>query len=115
MLRTLFESTVKEKILLFLLKNRESYPSEMARNFNFNLNAVQYQLAKLESAGVLSSRLWGKVRLYGFNPRFAMKNELLALLEKSFDYIDMAEKEKYYLKRQRPRKAGKLGTLGGNE
>ena len=107
MLKTLLESGVKEKILLYLMHNDQAYPTEIARNFGFNLNAVQYQLLKLESAGVLYSQLKGKIRLYGFNPRYGMKKELLALLKKAFEFLSLEEKEQYYLKRRRPRKAGK--------
>ena len=107
MLEALLESQVKEKILLFLLVNDGSYPSEIARNFAFNLNAVQYQLKKLEGAGVLYSRLRGKVRLYNLNPRYPFRKELAALLQKTFDFLAAAEKDKYYIRRRRPRQAGK--------
>ncbi len=107
MLREIFDSKVKEKILLFLLTNREAYASAIARNFGFNINAVQYQLRKLEDGGVLYSRLEGRTRLYGFNPRYALKRELLSLLEKAFEYLNENEKARFYIKRRRPRKAGK--------
>jgi DNA-binding transcriptional ArsR family regulator len=107
MLREIFDSPVKEKILLFLLTNGEAYASSIARNFGFNINAVQYQLRKLEDGGVLYSRLEGRTRLFGFSPRFVLKKELLSLLEKAFEYLSEDEKERYYLKRRRPRKAGK--------
>ena len=109
MLEGLLESPVKEKILLFLLANDGSYPSEIARNFAFNLNAVQYQLKKLENAGVVYSQLRGKVRLYGINPRYPFRKELEALLQKVFDFLNDAEKDKYYIRRLRPRRAGKPG------
>jgi DNA-binding transcriptional ArsR family regulator len=107
MLEALLESPVKEKLLFFLLANDSSYPSEIARNFAFNLNAVQYQLKKLENAGVLYSQLRGKVRLYGLNPRYPFRKELKALLQKAFDFLSAAEKDKYYIRRRRPRQAGK--------
>ena len=107
MLEALLESPIKEKILIFLQVNDGSYPSEIARNFAFNLNAVQYQLKKLEGAGVLYSRLRGKVRLYGLNPRYPFREELEALLQKTFDFLGVAEKDKYYIRRRRPRQAGK--------
>jgi DNA-binding transcriptional ArsR family regulator len=97
MLEALLESAVKEKILLFLLANDGSYPSEIARNFSFNLNAVQFQLKKLEKAGVLTSQLRGKVRLYGLDPRYPFSGELQALLRKAFALLDSQEKEKFYV------------------
>ncbi|HUU04490.1 MAG TPA: winged helix-turn-helix domain-containing protein [Patescibacteria group bacterium] len=107
MLEALLESPLKEKILLFLLANDGSYPSEIARNFAFNLNAVQYQLKKMEGAGVLYSRLRGRVRLYGLNPRYPFRKELAAMLQKTLDFLDAAERDKYYIRRRRPRRAGK--------
>lgn len=107
MLEALLESPLKEKTLLFLLANDGSYLSEIARNFGFNPNAVQYQLKKLERGGVLYSQLRGKVRLYGLNPRYAFRKELEALLQKTFDFLSAGEKDKYYIRRRRPRQAGK--------
>ena len=107
MLEALLESPLKEKILLFLLANEGSYLSEIARNFDFNPNAVQYQLNKLERGGVLYSQLRGKVRLYGLNPRYAFYKELEALLRKTLDFLSVEEKDKYYIRRRRPRQSGK--------
>jgi DNA-binding transcriptional ArsR family regulator len=107
MLEALLESPFKEKILLFLLANDGSYLSEIARNFAFNPNAVGYQLKKLENAGVICSQLRGKVRLYSLNPRYSFRKELEALLQKAFDFLSVSERDKYYIRRRRPRKAGK--------
>ena len=107
MLEALLESPLKEKILLFLMANQDSYINEIARNFGFNLNAVHYQLKKMEAAGVLYSQLRGKVRLYGLNPRYPFRRELEALLRKAFDFLSQADKDKYYIRRRRPRLPGK--------
>jgi len=107
MLEALLESLLKEKILLFLLANDGSYLSEIARNFDFNPNAVQYQLKKLERGGVLYSQLRGKVRLYGLNPRYAFYKELEAMLQKTLGFLSDAERDKYYIRRRRPRLSGK--------
>ncbi|MDH7514011.1 MAG: hypothetical protein QHH14_13775 [Clostridiales bacterium] len=107
MLEPLFKSGIKEKILLYLYTNGESYPREMAKAYNFHLNAVQNQLIKLERGGVLYSKLKGKVRLFGFNPRYPFKKELEALLEKALKFIPKEEMEKFYIKRLRPRRSGK--------
>ena len=106
-MEALLESPVKEKLLLYLLVNEGSYPNEIARNFSFNLNAVQYQLKKLEEAGVLYSRLRGRVRLYGLDPRYPFRKELQALLQKAFDFLSDAEKDKSFVRRRRPRLPGK--------
>jgi len=107
MLEPLLGSPNKEKILLYLYTSDESYPREIARSLGLSLGAAQYQLSKLESGGVLYSKLKGKVRLYGFNPRYPFKKELEALLEKTLTFIPEEEKDKYYRPRLRPRRTGK--------
>ncbi len=107
MLEPLLDSPVKEKILLFLLANKDSYPRDIARNFGINFTTVLYQLRKMEAAGVLYSQLRGKVRLYGLNPRYPFRKELEALLRKAFDFLSQADKDRYYIRRRRPRQAGK--------
>jgi predicted ArsR family transcriptional regulator len=107
MLEPLFESEKKEKILLYLYTHREAYPMEMARAFGFYVNAVQNQLQKLEQGGILYSQLKGKVRLFGFNPRYPFKKELESLLAKVLQFVPNGDKEKFYMPRLRPRRIGK--------
>ncbi len=107
MLEPLFESEIKEKILLYIYTHGESYPNEIAKVFKLYINAVQNQLLKLEKGGVLYSKLKGKVRLFGINPRYPFKRELEALLEKILKFIPEEEKKEYYMPRLRPRRTGK--------
>ena len=107
MLEALFESDKKEKILFFLLTHGEGYAREIARTFDFNLHTVQNQLLNLEKHGVLYSRLKGKVRLFGVNPRYPFKKELAAMLRKAMSFLPAAEIKKYYQPRLRPRRTGK--------
>jgi DNA-binding transcriptional ArsR family regulator len=107
MLEALLESTTKEKILLYLYTHGESYPREIARSLDLYVTAVQYQLIKLENAGVLYSRLRGRIRLFGFNPRYPFKKELEALLDKALSFVAGEELEKLYRPRLRPRRTGK--------
>ena len=107
MLKPLLNSDKKEKILLYLYTHGESYAREIARVFKFNLNSVQNQLMNLEKGGVLYSKLKGKVRLFGFNPRYPFKKELEALFEKVLRFIPEEEKYKFYKPRLRPRHTGK--------
>jgi len=100
MLEALLESLLKEKILFFLLANDDAYPREIAANFGFNLNAVQYQLKKLETAGVLYSQARGKIRLYGLDSGYIFARELEALLKKAFALMKASEKEKLYKSRR---------------
>jgi DNA-binding transcriptional ArsR family regulator len=107
MLEPLMESPTKTKILLYLHTHGESYAREIARALEFYINAVQYHLLKMEQGGVLYSKLKGKVRLFGFSPRYAFKKELEALLEKSLTFLPEDERESLYKPRLRPRRTGK--------
>ncbi|HUU52456.1 MAG TPA: winged helix-turn-helix domain-containing protein [Candidatus Heimdallarchaeota archaeon] len=107
MLEPLLESEKKEKILFFLYSHGEGYPREIARTFRFNLNTVQNQLQKLESHGILCSQLKGKVRIFSFNPRYPLRDELEALLKKAMMYLPENEVRTYYWPQIQPRRAGR--------
>ncbi len=107
MLEPLLESESKEKILLYLVTHGESYPSEIARTLGLYVNTVQYQLLKLEGGGVLYSKLKGRTRLFGFNPRYPFKRELEALLVKALSFVPEEELDRLYRPRLRPRRTGK--------
>jgi len=107
MLEPLFDSPAKEKALLAIQARGESYPRELARIFGLPVYTIQYQLRNLERGGVLYSRLRGRTRLYGFNPRYPFRKELLALLEKARDFYIAAERPAWLEPRLRPRRAGK--------
>jgi len=107
MLEPLFESEPKEKILLYIHTHGESYAREIARALGRNVNTVQYQLLKLEGGGVLYSKLKGRIRLFGFNPRYPFKRELEALLEKALTFVPEDERRRLYTPRLRPRRTGK--------
>jgi len=107
MLEALLESTAKEKILLYLHTHGESYPRELARDLGFFVNTVQYQLLKLEKGGALYSKLRGRVRLFGMNPRYPFKKELETLLDKALMFVPNEERLKLYRPRLRPRRTGK--------
>lgn len=107
MFRGIFGSEKKGKILLYIYTNDEAYPTEIARDLNLYLSGVQYQLLNLEKYGILYSKLKGKVRLFGINPRYPFKRELEALLEKILQFIPREEKEKLYMPRLRPRRTNK--------
>ncbi len=107
MLAPLLESETKSKVLLYLHTHGESYAREMARDLDLCLGTVQYHLLKMEQGGILYSKLKGKVRLFGLNPRYPFKKELSALLEKSLTFVPKEEKERLYEPRLRPRRTGK--------
>ncbi len=107
MLEGLFGNPVIEKIFFTLIVYSEGYALGMAKNFNKPVNRFQQQLKRLEDNGIIVSRLTGKVRLYTFNPRYPFLTELKSLISKAYEYIPVKEKEKYYRRRTRPRRAGK--------
>jgi len=107
MLEPLFESEAKEKALLYLYTHGESYPREIARALGMFVNTVQYQLLKLEAGGVLYSKLKGRVRLFGFNPRYPFKRELETLLAKALSFVPAEDLDRFYRPRLRPRRTGK--------
>ncbi len=107
MLEPLLTSAVKEKVLLYLLTHKESYARELSVDLGYRLYGVQNQLARLEQGGVLYSRLRGRTRLYGINPRYPFRRELEALLRKALRFLPQEEKERLYTPRLRPRRPGK--------
>ena len=107
MLEPLLGSQTSERVLIFILARDEAYAREMARFFNMDLYAVQKQLEKLESGGVLASRTAGRTRLYRFNPRYAFLKELRSLLERALTFYADEERERLLIHRRRPRRSGK--------
>jgi len=94
-------------VAFFSKKEVSSFCITEKKAYNFHLNTVQNQLLNLERGGVLYSKLKGKVRLFGINPRYPFKKELEALLEKALKFIPEEEKEKFYMKILMPRRSGK--------
>lgn len=107
MVNTLFGNKTAEKVLLYMANYKSGYATKIARIFNVSLNMVQKQLNKLEEDNVLVSKLEGQTRIYQFNPRFFLKEELLILLNKILEFMPEEEKQKYYRQRTRPRRRGK--------
>ncbi len=107
MFDNLFGNTTVSKLLLFIARFGEGYPSQIARNFDITVSMVQQQLDRLETGGILVSQLKGKTRMYTMSPRYPFKKELLALLHKGLDSIPKKEIDVYYSKRMRPRRRKK--------
>jgi len=107
MLEGLFSNITIEKIFFTLYVYGEGYLLGIARNFGEPASRFQLQLTRLETAGILVSRLIGRVRLYTFNPRYPFIKELKALVAKAYEFLPEQEKNAYYRKRTRPRRAGK--------
>lgn len=107
MLEPLLGSLSAERVLLFILAREEGYARDIARFYETDLYAIQKKLDKLETGGVLVSRLAGRTRLYIFNPRYPFLNELRSLLEKALSFYSVEDQEKLLMNRRRPRAKGK--------
>jgi predicted transcriptional regulator len=107
MIEAIVGSSSSERALIFLFARQEGYAREIARFFDTDLDPIQKQLAKLETGGVLVSRVVGKTRLYSFNPRYPMIDEFRALLEKTLQFYPDDVRERLLLNRRRPRRKGK--------
>jgi DNA-binding transcriptional ArsR family regulator len=68
--------------LLALSLMTETYPRELARVLDAPLFSIQKALASLERDGLLASRVLGRTRLYGLNPRYLASRELREYLER---------------------------------
>ena len=107
MLENLFGSINKERVLAYLAANEEGYARAIAEFFDTSLRNIQVQLDNLESAGVLVSRQEGRTRLYSFNPRWPLRQELRAFLDRMLEFYPDDERERLLGGRRRPRRRGK--------
>lgn len=107
MLENLFGSINKERVLVYLFVNGEGYARAIAQFFGTNLRNIQVQLDNLEAGGILVSRQEGRTRLYEFNPRWPLRKELAALIERMLDFYPPEELERLFGGRRRPRRRGK--------
>ena len=107
MLEGIIGSRSRERVLVYISTRKEGYAREIARFFGTGLTQIQKQLENLESSGILVSRKVGRTRLYEFNPRYALLEELQTLLKKAVSFYPEKEREKLLMVRRRPRRKGK--------
>ncbi len=107
MLEAVVGSAAAEKVLLYLQSYEQAYGREIAATFQIANSQVQKQLLKLESGGLLVSRLIGRTRLYQWNPRNPLVSPLRAFLAVALDSLPVNEQQQYFRKRTRPRRSGK--------
>ena len=92
MIENILGNKTLEKILLSIEKDGDCYANGVAKKFKLPLFAVQNQLKKMEKTGVLKSRIYANVRIYEFNPKYPLLNELRALLQKTNELINKKKK-----------------------
>jgi len=101
-----FGGRTRTEVLLALSFLRESYPRELARVLQAPLYGVQRALGGLETAGLVASRLMGRMRVYRLNPRYFALGELEAYLQKLSE-AEPELRERTADLRRRPRRPGK--------
>jgi DNA-binding transcriptional ArsR family regulator len=106
-LQAIVGSPAAEKVLLYLQGYEQAYGREIAAAFGLAQSQVQKQLLKLESGGVLVSRMAGRTRLYEWNPRNVLVPPLRGLLQAALEALPPGEQQKYFRRRTRPRRSGK--------
>lgn len=107
LLKPLFGSKNRERVLVFIQARGEGYAREIARFYDIEHSPILNQLEKLESGGVIVSRKVGRTVQYQFNPRYALLSELKALLDKAIAYYPEDIREALLMNRRRPRRHGK--------
>jgi DNA-binding transcriptional ArsR family regulator len=109
MLEPVLGSRAAERTLLFLQRYDEAYPRQVALAFGMPISQVQKQLSKLEEGGVLVSRLVGRTRVYGWNPRSVFVEPLRGLLQVALENLPPEQVAPFTDGRRRPRRPGKPG------
>ena len=107
MIEAIVGSEGAERVLLFLAARDEGYASEIADQWQMDVSTVQSQLKRMERDGLLVSGTQGRTRIYRFNPRFAFKDEVEALLKKALLRLPDAVRGTLLMDRRRPRRTGK--------
>ena len=107
MLDELFGSKNRERVLQYIVVNKEGYAKEIADFYTSSVDPIKKQLERLETGSILVSQTVGRTRLFMFNPRYAFKEELIALLDRAREYYSDEELERLCRQRKRPRRTGK--------
>jgi hypothetical protein len=106
-MKSIFGSLSRERILTFIAAREQGYASEIVEFWDCPDRPIKRELNHLESDGVLIAKPLGRTILYSMNPRFFLRNELIALLLKIIDAYPPEWKEKLLYNRRRPRAKGK--------
>jgi hypothetical protein len=107
MLEGLIGTEDGERVLLFLAARGSGYGRQIADYWQTNIYGIQRQLERFEQAGILVQRPVGRTRLYEWNPRWAFREELQAMLGKAIDFLPNNEQQRLLESRKRPRRKAK--------
>lgn len=103
----IFGNETAARVLLYVQNYGEGHARAIAQTFGVSHSVVQKQLLRLETDGVLASQLKGRTRAFTWNPRYALRTELSALLERALSLLPSADRARWFMKRSRPRRTGK--------
>lgn len=103
----IFGNETAGRVLLYVQNYGEGYARAIAHTYGLSHSVVQKQLLRLENEGVLVSQLKGRTRVFTWNPRYALRAELSSLLEKALSLVPKSDRERWFMKRSRPRRTGK--------
>lgn len=106
-LEALFGNRTAAQLMLYLFHYQEAYARGAARDLGIAVSAVQRQLDKFETAGLLVSRMIGNTRVYAFDPRQAATARLKELIRVFYEAMTIKERERMFPARRRPRRRGK--------
>ena len=107
MIEAIVGSEGAERVLLFLAAREQAYAREIAVAWDMDVSTAQNQLKRMERDGLLVSKTIGRTRVFEFNPRYAFKEEVQALLKKALKRLPPNLRDELILRRTRPRRTGK--------
>ncbi|HIP61829.1 MAG TPA: ArsR family transcriptional regulator, partial [Sulfurovum sp.] len=67
MLEELFGSKNRERVLQYILANKQGYAKEIADFYNSSVDPMQKQLERMELGAILVSQTVGRTRIFMFN------------------------------------------------
>lgn len=107
MLEAVLGSVAAERTLLYLQNYGEGYALAIAETFGMSASQIGKQLSKFENGGFLVSRPVGKARVYTWNERNPLVEELRKLLQTTLEVLPDSQTQRYYRQRRRPRRKAK--------
>jgi hypothetical protein len=107
MLKSVFGSMSRERILVFIAAREQGYAREISQFWKCPDQPIKRELNRLESDGVLTAKAYGRTISYSLSPRFFLRKELSALLLKAIEAYEPNLREGLIYNRRRPRAKGK--------
>lgn len=107
MLDEIFGNRTVERIYLHLFHYGEIHARGLANDYQTSVAPFLNQLNRLENAGILVSREIGRSRIYQFNPKSPFTSPIKKIIEIVYENIPLAERERIFHTRRRPRRKGK--------